>query len=92
MVHIMQKNEGGCIKRLWRKKNKRGKLTRGVLLFQDNAPAQTSQVATAAATKCSEVPYPQYSPNLVPITKTSLFKYIEIFTTKKWKFSDEKFW
>ena len=26
------------------------------------------------------------------ITKTSLFKYTEIFTTKKWKFSDEKFW
>ena len=26
------------------------------------------------------------------ITKTRLFKYIENFTTKKWKFSDEKFW
>ena len=24
------------------------------------------------------------------ITKTRLFKYIENFTTKKWKFSDEK--
>ena len=24
------------------------------------------------------------------ITKTRLFKYIESFTTKKWKFSDEK--
>ena len=32
--------------------------------MQDNAPAQTSQVATAAATKCNfEVaPHPQYSP------------------------------
>ena len=26
------------------------------------------------------------------ITKTRLFKYIENFTTKKWKLSDEKFW
>ena len=26
------------------------------------------------------------------ITKTCLFKYNEIFTIKKWKFTDEKFW
>ena len=26
------------------------------------------------------------------ITKTCLFKYTENFTTKKWKFSDKKFW
>ena len=26
------------------------------------------------------------------IMKTRLFKYIENFTTKKWKLSDEKFW
>ena len=26
------------------------------------------------------------------ITKTCLFKYTEFFPTKKWKFSDEKFW
>ena len=26
------------------------------------------------------------------ITKTRLFKYTENFTTRKWKFSDEKFW
>ena len=26
------------------------------------------------------------------ITKTCLFKYIENFTTKKWKFSDKKYW
>ena len=26
------------------------------------------------------------------ITKTRLFKYIENFTTKNWKFSDKKFW
>ena len=28
----------------------------------------------------------------VPITKTRLFKYIETFTIKIWKFSDKKFW
>ena len=26
------------------------------------------------------------------IMKTGLFKYIENFTTKNWKFSDKKFW
>ena len=30
----------------------RGKLTRGALLLQDNAPAHTSQVAMTAATDC----------------------------------------
>ena len=29
---------------------------------------------------------------MLGITKTCLFKYTENFTTKKWKFSDEKFW
>ena len=29
---------------------------------------------------------------LIRITKTCLFKYTENFTTKKWKFSDKKFW
>ena len=29
-----------------------GKLTQGVLLLQDNAPAHTSQVAMTAATEC----------------------------------------
>ena len=46
----------------------RGKLTQGVLLLQDNAPAHTSQVAMTAATECGfEVfPHPPYSPNMVP--------------------------
>ena len=34
-------------------KNRKGKLTGGVLFVQDNAPAHTSLVAMAAATKCS---------------------------------------
>ena len=33
-------------------RKRRGKLTRGVLLLQDNAPAHTSQVAMAATTEC----------------------------------------
>ena len=33
-------------------RKRRGILTRGVLLLQDNAPAHTSQVAMTAATEC----------------------------------------
>ena len=36
-------------------RKRRGKLTRGILLFQDNAPAHTSQIR----------PHPQYSHNMV---------------------------
>ena len=44
----------------------RGKLTRGVLLLQDNAPVHTSQVAMTAATECGfEIPpHPPYSPDI----------------------------
>ena len=44
-------------------KKRRGKLTQGVLLLQDNAPVHPSQVAV---TKCSfeVLPHPQYSPDL----------------------------
>ena len=46
----------------------RGRLTRGVLLLQDNAPAHTLQVAMAAATECGfeVLPHPPYSPDLAP--------------------------
>ena len=49
-------------------KKRRGKLTRGVLLLQDNAPAHTSQVAMAAVTKSSFkfLSHLLYSPDLVP--------------------------
>ena len=49
-------------------KKRRGKLTRGVLHLQYNAPAHTSQDHMAAATKCSfeVLPHPPYSPDLVP--------------------------
>ena len=46
----------------------RGKLTRGVLLLQDNAPVNTSQVAMTAATECGFeiIPHPSYSPDKAP--------------------------
>ena len=48
------------------KLQRRGKLRKGVLLLQDNAPAHRSQVAVAAATDCGFeiLPHPAYSPDL----------------------------
>ena len=45
-----------------------GELTRGILLLQDNAPTQMSQVGMAVATECSldALPDPLYSPDLAP--------------------------
>ena len=45
-------------------RKRRGKLTRGVLLLQDN----TSQVAMTAATECGfkVLPQPPYSPDMAP--------------------------
>lgn len=50
------------------KEKRRGKLTRGVLLLQDNAPAHTSQVAVTSASHCGFelLPHPPYSPDLAP--------------------------
>ena len=47
---------------------RRGKLTRGALLLQDNAPANTSQVVMTAATECGFeiLPYPPYFPYMAP--------------------------
>ena len=49
-------------------RERQGKLTRGVLLLQDNAPAHTSQVAMTAATECrfDFLPHPPYSPDMAP--------------------------
>ena len=49
-------------------RKRRGKLPRGVLLLQDNAPAHMSLVAVAAATECGckVLPRPSYSPDLTP--------------------------
>ena len=38
--------------------------------------------------ECDETFHVQTMTNTPPITKTSLFKYTENFTTKNWKFSD----
>ena len=48
------------------KRKRRGKLTRGVLLLQDNAPAHKSQVAMTAATECKFeiLPHPPYFPDM----------------------------
>ena len=47
-------------------RKRRGKLTLGVLLLQDNAPAHTSQVAMTATIECGfeVLPHPPYSPDM----------------------------
>ena len=49
-------------------RKRRGKLTRGALLLQENVPAHTSQVAMTAATECGFqiLPHPLYSPDVAP--------------------------
>ena len=58
---------------LWRlrleiARKRRRKLTRSVLLFQDNAPAHTSQVAMTAMTECGFeiLPHSPYSTDIAP--------------------------
>ena len=41
-------------------RKRRGKLTQGVMLLQDNAPGHTSQVAMATATECSFKVFPHF--------------------------------
>ena len=49
----------GKLRRLHQEiERKRGKLTRGFLLLQENAPAHTSQVAMTVATECRFVILP----------------------------------
>ena len=45
-----------------------GKLTHGILLLQDKAPANTSQITISAASKCGFeiLPHPPYSPDMAP--------------------------
>ena len=49
-------------------RKRRGKLTLGILLLQDNVPAHTLQVAMTAATECGfeVLPHPPYSPDVTP--------------------------
>ena len=57
-------------------RKRRGKLTRGVLLLQHNAPADTSQVAMTTAIKCGfeVLPHPPYSPDMAPVLKIEIQK------------------
>jgi histone-lysine N-methyltransferase SETMAR len=50
------------------KEIRRGKLTRGVLLLQDNAPVHNSNVSKVAVADCGYelLPHPPYSPDLAP--------------------------
>ena len=47
-------------------RKRRGKLTRGVLLLQDNAPAHTSQVAKLLRLNADSKSSPLYSPDMTP--------------------------
>ena len=50
------------------KEKRRGKIRRGIMLHQDNAPVHTSQVAMDAVRECGYelLPHPPYSPDLAP--------------------------
>ncbi|XP_067653277.1 histone-lysine N-methyltransferase SETMAR-like [Haliotis asinina] len=50
------------------KEKRRGKIRRGILLHQDNAPVHDSHVAAAAVQECGYeiLPPPHYSPDLAP--------------------------
>ena len=50
------------------KRQRRGKLTAGVLLLHDNAPVHKSRIASAAIRQCrfEELNHPPYSPDLAP--------------------------
>ena len=50
------------------KDKRRGKICRGILLHQDNAPIRTSRVAMESVRECGYelLPHPPYSPDLAP--------------------------
>lgn len=62
------------------KEKRRGKLQRGVLLLQDNAPVHTCGVAKLAAADSGYelVPHPAYSPDLAP-SDFYLFKFLKSY-------------
>ncbi|XP_046562536.1 histone-lysine N-methyltransferase SETMAR-like [Haliotis rubra] len=64
----MNEEYHGIIVRQSIKKKRQGKLRRGVLLHQDNAPVHTSRVSLAAVDECGFeiLPHPPYSPDLAP--------------------------
>jgi len=73
------------IRKLWAviKQKRRGKLSHGVLLHQDNAPSHTSVVARAAIRECDFqlLNHPPYSPDLAPSD-------YHVFRSRKIHFAD----
>lgn len=66
------------------KEKRRGKLSRGILFHQDNAPAHTSHVAMATIHECGYelLPHPPYSPDLAP-SDFHLFRHLKDFLRGK---------
>ena len=64
------------------KQKRRGMISRGILLLQDNAPAHTAHTAhtsTSAAEACGIelLPHPPYSPDLAPSDLYMLLRNVE---------------
>ena len=66
------------------KQNRREKLSVGVLLLHDNAPAHKSHTSRTAIRKCGfvELNHPPYSPDLAP--SDSLFRNLKQFLRGRW--------
>ena len=73
------------------KSKRRGKLQKGVLLLQDNAPVHTANIATKAAHDCGfeVLPHPPYSPDLAPSDFYLFPKLKESITGRRYSSNDE---
>lgn len=71
------------------KEKRRGKLSKGVLILHDNAPAHSSQLAQQAIRECNftQLPHPPYSPDLAP-SDFYLFRHFKKFLRGR-KFNDD---
>ena len=65
-----------------------GILHKGICVSCFAHPMEYIQLLIMIKDRCQETA----DDSLIDITKPRLFKYIENFTTKKWKFSDKKIW
>jgi histone-lysine N-methyltransferase SETMAR len=70
---------------------RRGKLRKGVLLLQDNAPVHTAHIATTAARDCDfeVLPHPPYSPDLAPSDFYLFPKLKESITGRRYSSNEE---
>lgn len=73
------------------KTKRRGMLSRGILLLQDNAPAHSSQIAVNAATRngFELLPHPAYSPDMAP-SDFFLFRHLKKYLRGRRYGSDEE--